>query len=271
MSKKFVDFANSEECDKLCNLAKANPKGKHARILLAKIRPVVTISGQTTKWSVLERAACKGKLFSMGQIFTPNALFVTVAPKALDCELVVRHAAIQLGMSNREIVSLFNASRLNERVRLVSDNPVAQARAFEHIVRGFCQVILGMERWNERNSRDKRKQCTKGLFGTPLAFFGPIETQHRGTLHLHVMVQVAELLPAILQRFAHEKGLRKHFVRKIDSVVTASTRGFEHIEKGARETRILLQKRRNTKCENPEIDESKCCTNESICGQKHFG
>ena len=68
MSKKFVDFANSEECDKLCNLAKANPKGKHARILLAKIRPVVTISGQTTKWSVLERAACKGKLFQKAYI-----------------------------------------------------------------------------------------------------------------------------------------------------------------------------------------------------------
>jgi len=256
LSRKFVKFVNSEDFERLCIAAAANPKGKCARILLAKVRPLVAVSGQTTKWSALERSACKGKLFSMAQIFTPSALFVTFAPKALDCDLVVRNAAVQLGMSDCEIISLFNAARLNERVRIVSDNPVAQARAFEHIVRGFCNVILGMERWNERDSREQRIQRKRGIFGTPLAYFGPIETQHRGTLHLHVMVQVAELLPAILQRFAHDDEVIEYFTRQINSVVTGSTRGFEHIDTVARKERSLFRNKREEQDESTTSNKS---------------
>ena len=65
MSKKFVKFVNSDEFDNLCAAAAINPKGKCARTLLARIRPLVAVSGQTTKWSSLERAACKSKLFTL--------------------------------------------------------------------------------------------------------------------------------------------------------------------------------------------------------------
>ena len=63
MSKKFIDFVNSEACDKLCDAALANPTGREARILLSKIRPLIQICGSRTKWCPFERAACKGKLF----------------------------------------------------------------------------------------------------------------------------------------------------------------------------------------------------------------
>jgi hypothetical protein len=241
MSTKFVEFVNSDEFDRLCIAAAANPKGKEARILLARVRPLVSISGKTTKWSALERAAAKGKLFSMAQVFTPSALFVTFAPKALDCELVIKNAAIQLGVTDKDIKDLFCPAGLNKRVRMISDNPVAQARAFQHMVRGFCNVILGLPRWNEMNDRESRKNESKGLFGTPLAYFGPIETQHRGTLHLHVLVQIAELRPALLQRFAHDPKVMQAFIRQIDSVVTGSIRGFEHIDTAVRKDRTAQQ------------------------------
>ena len=246
LSRKFVDFINSEEFDRLCTLAAANPKGKEARVLLAKVRPFVSTSGKTTKWSALERAAVKGKLFSMAQVFNPSALFLSFSPKALDCELVVRNAAMQLGVSEVAIVRLLRAESLNERVRMVSDNPVAQARAFEHMVRGFCDVILGLKRYKEQKGSDQ----TNGLFGRTLSYFGPIETQHRGTLHLHVNVQVAELQPALLQRFAHQPHVVQAFVRQIDSIVTGSTRGFEHIHSAAQKERLTAMLKQHNKTLN---------------------
>jgi uncharacterized short protein YbdD (DUF466 family) len=221
--------------------AAANSKGKEARILLAKVRPLVSVCGRSTKWSALERSAVQGKLFSMAQVFTPFGLFVTYSPKALDCELVIRNAAIQLGLKDSEIKDLFAPANLNKRVRMVSDNPVAQARAFQHLTRGFCNIILGLPQYNEHKNRAMRTKHPKGLFGTTQAFFGPIEVQHRGTLHLHNMIQTEELKPALLQRFAHDPDVMQAFIRQIDSVVTGSTRGFEHVDKETQRQRFKQQ------------------------------
>ena len=244
MSKKFVKFVNSEEFDSLCDAAALDPNGKSARILLAKIRPLVAVSGQTTRWSALERAACKSKLFSLAQVFNPGALFVTFAPKALDCPLVIKHAAMQLGFSDKKIEMLSMPSGLNERVRMVSDNPVAQARGFQHIVRGFCNIIIGMPQWNER-TRKSRFSNDRGLFGTPLAYFGSIEAQHRGGLHLHSKIQVSEMLPPMMQAFAHNKTVMKRYTRYLDSIVTGSVRGFEYIDADARNLRSGLLKHKH--------------------------
>jgi hypothetical protein len=228
MSKKFVDFVNSEECDKLCDAALANPKGRAARILLSKIRPLIQICGTRTKWCPFERMACKGKLFSMAQIFNPFSLFMTVSPKALDCLLVIKNAAIQRGFTDKDIEAVKGPTGLNARVRLVSENPVAQARAFQHLVDGFLTIIVGY---------DEKKPNNKGIFGTPLSYFGPVEAQHRGGLHLHLEAQMKELRPELMQRFAKDSCVRKAFVNYINSIVTGSTRGFEHIEIAARQER----------------------------------
>ena len=253
MSKEFVRFVNSEEFDKLCRGAISNPNGKETRMLLSKVRPFVSLCGQTTKWSALERAAVKGKLFSMAQIFTPKGLFVTYSPKALDCWLVIRNAAIQLGLMDDKIKGLVGPGSLNERVRMVSDNPVAQARAFEHMTRGFCKVILGLNQHDEKEKdRETRKKYPRGLFGTPLAYFGPIETQHRGTLHLHLLLQVAELRPALFQRFADDPKVMEIFIRQIDSVTSGSIRGFEHVE-------VLTRKEKaNQKWQNNNMHGKTC-------------
>ena len=228
MSKKFVNFVNSEECDRLCEAAITNRKGKEARILLSKIRPLITVCGARTKLSPFERAACKGKLFSMAQIFNPFPLFFTISPRVLDCLMVIRSAAIQRGFSDEEIEAIQGESGLNSRVRLVSENPVAQARAFQHLIDGFLKIILG---YNEK------KPEGKGIFGTPISYFGPIETQHRGSLHLHLQAQIKELRPGLMQRFVENPRVREAFVKYINSIVTGSTRGFEHVELAARQER----------------------------------
>ena len=228
MSKKFVDFVNSEECDKLCEATLANRKGRQAQILLSKIRPLIQICGSRTKWCSFERAACKGKLFSMAQIFNPPSLFITISPKALDCLLVIKNAAIQRGLTDQDIEALKGPTGLNARVRLVSENPVAQARAFQHLIDGFLAIIVGY---------DEKSPNNKGVFGTPLTYFGPHEAQHRGGLHLHLQAQMKELRPGLMQRFAKDSCVRKAFVNYINSIVTGSTRGFEHIEVAARRDR----------------------------------
>ena len=191
MSEKFVSFVNSEEFSELCQQAAANRNGKSARKLIRKVRPMINVSGITTPWSPLERSAAKGKLFSMAQVYGPGALFITWSPKALENMLVYRHAAMQLGFSDHDLARYMDADHFNDRVKMISDNPVAQARSFSHLVKGFCDILLGLPDYRDTNvGKTIFKKKPRGIFGAPLSFFGPIETQHRGYLHLHVLMQV---------------------------------------------------------------------------------
>jgi hypothetical protein len=60
---------------------------------------------------------------------------------------------------------------------------VTQKRSLIDMLAGGAQlkIILG---YNEKRPNEK------GIFGTPLSHFGPIEAQHRGSLHLHLQAQM---------------------------------------------------------------------------------
>jgi hypothetical protein len=89
-----------------------------------------------------------------------------------------------------------------ERQHLVTRNPVACARFFDHLVRLFLKHICGWE-------------CPgydRGLFGTPSAFYGTVEQQGHMTLHLHLLLWInsAPLLQDIRDRLMSEDSDFQH-------------------------------------------------------------
>lgn len=70
----------------------------------------------------------------------------------------------------------------DERYRLIAENPVASARYFNFMVNLFLKHVLGV---NTDHS---------GLFGDTVAYYGTVEQQGRLTLHLHLLLWVADML-----------------------------------------------------------------------------
>ena len=64
----------------------------------------------------------------------------------------------------------------DERMRLVTSNPVAAARFFKYIIEIFISDILGYD------------SDTPGLYGDVEAYYGTVEQQGRLTLHLHAAI-----------------------------------------------------------------------------------
>ncbi|KAJ3503997.1 hypothetical protein NMY22_g18063 [Coprinellus aureogranulatus] len=69
-----------------------------------------------------------------------------------------------------------------DRDALVLKNPVAAARFFHHIVQMFLKHVLGI-------GKDGR-----GLYGETSAYYGTVEQQGRLTLHLHIMIWIANAM-----------------------------------------------------------------------------
>ncbi|KAG5221357.1 hypothetical protein IMY05_C4430000300 [Salix suchowensis] len=67
----------------------------------------------------------------------------------------------------------------DERMRLVTSNPVAGARFFNYAVKTFISDVLGFD-----------NELAPGLYGDVKAYFGTVEQQGRLTLHLHAAIWI---------------------------------------------------------------------------------
>ena len=86
----------------------------------------------------------------------------------LQCFIVLSHAGIVVSCSKSTILAFGHTT--------ATINPIAVATFFYEICRGIFNYLLGA------------KSSNKGLFGPVLAYFGTIETNNSGMLHLHCLV-----------------------------------------------------------------------------------
>lgn len=68
------------------------------------------------------------------------------------------------------------------KLRLNAKNPVGGARFFDFIVKAFIRHILGFGKESG------------GIFGKVSAYYGTVEQQGRLTLHLHMLIWVANCM-----------------------------------------------------------------------------
>ena len=79
-----------------------------------------------------------------------------------------------------------------DRARSLAANPVAGAEFFHLMVDQFTNVFLGFER-----------ECKRGVFGRVKHYYGVIEAQNRGSLHLHILIWLeGALSPLEIQKKA---------------------------------------------------------------------
>lgn len=105
------------------------------------------------------------------------AVFVTFAHAPQKSPIVMYLCGVQIDLDDPSPGMPAN----NERMKMMTSNPVACARFFHHMVELFLTVIL---RVGDSASR-------AGLFGKTDAYYGTVEAQGRLALHLHMVVWIA--------------------------------------------------------------------------------
>ena len=97
-----------------------------------------------------------------------------------------------------------------ERARSLANNPAAAAQAFDVIVRQFTDTLAGFKRANRR-----------GLFGRVRHYYGVVEAQARGSLHLHVLfwLEGAPSPQVLRDRCRSEDGYRDRVFRWLEDII----------------------------------------------------
>ncbi|KAJ2914801.1 hypothetical protein MD484_g5620, partial [Candolleomyces efflorescens] len=133
--------------------------------------------GESVHGSLASKKRMRTELWSLISNLGAPSWFITVSP-------VDNKHPLCIYWADKNIKFHPDLKEYNERVRLVASNPIAGARFFHFLVELLIKHLL---RWADDQERP-------GVFGHTSAYFGTVEQQGRMTLHVHMLIWIANSL-----------------------------------------------------------------------------
>lgn len=167
---------------------------------------VVQITGGNVVGSMFEKKKLARELKAYTQTLGPPHLYATFNPNDFSQPGVIRWAT-GWGNSDDAIPEFL---REIDGLRVVAENPDAASKLFHRIIKAILEKIIC----------GKKHGC--GVFGNVIAYFAVVETQGRGTLHLHILMWLegagtSEGLVACIQENLND--FAKRYYEFIDTII----------------------------------------------------
>ncbi|KAG9093512.1 hypothetical protein FS749_014256 [Ceratobasidium sp. UAMH 11750] len=124
------------------------------------------------------RYQLRSQIWSTSVALNPPTLWMTINPDDLHDPIAQIFAGEEIDMDNFAQVA---GPDKNQRSRNIARDPFAAAKFFNFLVTTILEELLGI-----RTTRD-RVYSKGGVLGKIKAYFGVVECQGRGTLHLHML------------------------------------------------------------------------------------
>jgi len=115
-------------------------------------------------------------------MLNPPTLWITINPCDLHDPIAQVFAGEQINLD--DFNAILGPSK-EKRAENIAANPFAAAKLFHFMIQTILQTLFGVTVSGHRVLSDH------GIFGCVTAYFGVVELQARATLHLHVILWLA--------------------------------------------------------------------------------
>ncbi|KAF8830527.1 hypothetical protein HHX47_DHR2001129 [Lentinula edodes] len=153
--------------------AHAETEGEKAATQLMKY---VSYIGDHIPGSMSEVQDLREEMFSLVHTNGIPHIFLTLNPSDTNNPIAQVLAGRDIDL-DRFFHDLKPGSENIERTTSVAQNPVAGAQFFHITVQNLLDILLGLKRANR-----------KGIFGEVSVYYGVVEAQGRGSLHIHLLL-----------------------------------------------------------------------------------
>lgn len=128
-------------------------------------------------------AADRSEISSTALSLNPPSLWVTINPTDLHDPIVQVFAGESIDMDDfRSMVGPDN----EKRARNLASNPYAATKFFHFLITSILETLFGV--W----IREHKVISSMGVFGHVSGYYGVVEAQGRGSLHLHAMLWLVD-------------------------------------------------------------------------------
>ena len=125
------------------------------------------------------RAGYRTQIWGASLWLRPPSLWMTINPMDYEDPIAQIFAGERIDMDN-----FFNllGPDIDKRSRNVANDPFASAFFFNFIIQTTLETLMGI------HSSSRQIQSRKGIFGYVNGYFGVVEAQGRGSLHVHFLI-----------------------------------------------------------------------------------
>ena len=160
------------------------------------------------------RYQLRSQIWSTSIMFNPLTLWMTINPSDIHDPIAQVLAGDNINLD--DLLALVGPDA-DKRAANIAADPYAAAKFFHFLIQTIIETLFGVK---VTNFQVKSKM---GILGRVSAYFGTVESQGRGTLHLHLLVWLkdapnADQIPELLKA--------ENFRNKMTSYIQANLRAY---------------------------------------------
>lgn len=125
------------------------------------------------------RYQLRSQIWATSIYLNPPSLWVTINPDDLHDPIPQIFAGQEIDLN--AFLATLGPDKEN-RAKNIADDPYAAAKYFHFIIRTILETLFGVD------ASGFRVKSRAGIFGHVSAYFGTVESQNRGSLHLHMLI-----------------------------------------------------------------------------------
>lgn len=167
--------------------------------LMKQIRTV----GGNIPGSVQARSLLRNKIHAMIYAKGLPSIFITINPADTYSPIALYFAGVDIDLANI-IKETFPAAY--NRAQIIASHPVATAKYFNYLIESILSTLI-----------------MGGILGPADSYFGTVESQGRGSLHLHILIWLAHTLrPSDIHRLIQDPSFRNDLLRFLEDIIKES-------------------------------------------------
>ena len=199
-SAQFIESLTSEDITTaLVNISKASySKFSDERINIL-MKHVKVVSGHVMG-SAHSRSTLRTKIYSLYFNLGLPSLFLTINSADIHSPVAFFFASVDLDL-DKVMPEVLGTSF--ERAKIIATHPVATAKFFHCLIKSILKFfVIG------------------GVLGPTKAYFGIVENQGRGSLHLHLLIWLNhEFTPTQLKENVQNQGFRENLLKYLEDII----------------------------------------------------
>jgi hypothetical protein len=184
------------------------PEGHHANSLMNAVR----LSGGSLQYTQQFRSAARDQIRATIVQYGSPSLYITISPA--DHKHILSYAmALQSFDLNADSLpnALFDS---DYRSKLAAEHPVDNSEFFHVIIREILGSLFGFKNTD-----------MSGIFGPVTTYYGMVESQNRGTLHIHMLLWLknAPSPDALYNQLESDSQFKDRLFQYLDSIIHQDT------------------------------------------------
>lgn len=196
---KLQTLTGNDIATALANISKqaySSVDDQRVNLLMKHIKAV----GGRVMGSAHSRSSLRTKIHALCFYLGLPSLFLTINPADIHSPVALYFAGVNLDLDNIVPQELYTTYK---RAHIVATHPVATAKFFNILIKNILKcLVMG------------------GVVGEASAYFGTVESQGRGSLHLHLLIWLNhKFTPAQLKKKIHDVVFREKLLKYIEDII----------------------------------------------------